>query len=123
MPYCAKCGSKVTEEMVFCPKCGSSLRAETTARVSRARDEKREKGEKNEKQEKGEKNEKSETSRSWALIGGMVLVILGVLSIAAIYVDLSEAWRNAIFLVILGVIIIVVALYGVVRASQRNPRP
>lgn len=120
MPYCAKCGSKVAEEMVFCPKCGNSLRAETTAKVSR---EKGEKNEKNEKEEKGEKNEKSETSRFWALIGGIVLVILGAVSIAAIYVDLSEPWRNAIFLVIVGVFIIVVALYGVMKASQRNPQP
>ena len=120
MPYCSKCGTKIAEEMSFCPKCGASLRAETAQRGSREKDEKREKSEKNEKQEKGEK---SETSRFWALIGGIMLVVLGAVSIAAVYTDLSEPWRGAIFLVIVGVFIILVALYGALRASQRNPKP
>ena len=126
MPYCSKCGSEVAEGTTYCPKCGASLRAEQVSRRTHEKEEKHEKGEKQEKGEKGEKaekHEKGETSRFWAFIGGMMLVILGIVSLASIFFNVREPWRGASFLVVLGVFIIIVALYGAIKASQRNPRP
>jgi uncharacterized membrane protein YvbJ len=126
LPYCSKCGSEVAEGTMYCPKCGASLRAEQVSRRTHEKDEKREKGEKQEKGEKGEKvekHEKGETSRFWAFIGGMMLVILGIVSFVSIFFNVREPWRGASFLVVLGVFVIIVALYGAIKASQRNPRP
>lgn len=112
--------------MKYCPKCATPLKAETVSKVSSEKGEKREKGEKNEKEEKGEKaekQEKGETSRFWALIGGIMLVVLGAVSLAVNYLNISQNLRNASFLVIVGAFIIVVVLYGAVKASQRNPQP
>jgi membrane-bound ClpP family serine protease len=109
--------------MKYCSKCGASLKAEPVAREVSEKHEKHEKDEKHEKEEKGEKHEKDETSRFWALIGGIMLVILGLVSFIAIVFGFPDPWRGAFFLVILGVFIIIVALYGTVRASQRSPKP
>lgn len=121
MPYCPKCGNKVTEEMEHCPKCGTFLKAEKVPKKEAY--EKQEKQEKQEKDEKAEKHEKGESSRFWALIGGLILVVLGMVSLVTIVLDLSDAWRNAFFLMALGIIIIVFAFYGAARASQRHPQP
>jgi uncharacterized membrane protein YvbJ len=126
LPYCPKCGSEIAEDAMYCPKCGASLRSEQVSRRTHEKEEKHEKGEKQEKGEKGEKgekHEKGETSRFWALVGGMMLVILGVVSFVTIFFNVAEPWRGASFLVILGAFIIIVALYGAIKASQRNPRP
>jgi cation transport ATPase len=109
--------------MAYCPKCAASLRAEKVTKVSHEKGEKGEKNEKEEKDEKSEKQEKSETSRLWALVGGIMLVILGAMSFATIYFDIADPWRGAFFLVIVGAFIIIVALYGAVKASKRNPQP
>jgi putative Mn2+ efflux pump MntP len=61
--------------------------------------------------------------RFWAFIGGMMLVILGIVSFVSIFFNVREPWRGASFLVVLGVFVIIVALYGAIKASQRNPRP
>jgi uncharacterized membrane protein len=111
---------------VYCPKCGASLRAERVSRRTNEKEEKREKDEKQEKGEKGEKaekQEKGETSRFWAFAGGLILMILGIVSFVTIFFNVREPWRGASFLVVLGVFIVVVALYGAVKASQRSPRP
>ena len=117
MPYCPKCGNEVTEEMKYCPKCGATLKAEMAPR------ETYEKHEKHEKEEKAEKHEKGETSRFWALIGGLILVVIGATSLITTFLDLPDPWRGAFFLVIIGIVIIVVAIYGATRASKRTPRP
>lgn len=106
--------------MKYCPKCGASLKAEM---VSREAYEKYEKHEKHEKEEKAEKHEKGETSRFWALIGGLILVVIGAVSLITTFFDLPDPWRGAIFLVIVGIVIIIVAIYGATRASRRNPLP
>jgi len=126
LPYCSKCGSEVAEDTTYCPKCGAPLRGEQVSRRTHEKQEKQEKGEKQEKREKGEKGEKQEkgeTSRFWAFVGGMMLVILGAVSLVTIFFNVAEPWRGASFLVILGAFIILVALYGAIKASQRNPRP
>ena len=101
--------------MKYCPKCGASLTAETARRPGAY--------EKEEKQEKEEKHEKEETSRFWALIGGLFLVLVGVVSIITAFVDLPQPWRGALWLIIVGAVIMVVAIYMAIRASGRSPRP
>jgi hypothetical protein len=106
--------------MEYCPKCGAPLKAESAPRAAQ---EKGEKHEKREKEEKTEKHEKGEAGRFWMLIGGLILVALGGLSMATALFGLPEPYRGALFLVIVGLLIIVFAIYGATRASRRHPRP
>lgn len=121
MPYCPKCGNEVSEEMKYCPRCGAVLKAEAIAGGEAY--EKYEKHEKQEKGEKAEKHEKGETGRFWALIGGLILVVLGATSLITIVFRLPSQWRGAFFLVVVGMLFIVLAIYGATRASRRHPRP
>lgn len=124
MPYCPKCGNEVTEEMEYCPKCGASLKA---AKVSRReayeKHEKHEKQEKAEKAEKTEKHEKGEASRFWVLIVGLIIIVIGATSLASMLLNIPNLWRGAFFLVIVGIVIIIFAIYGATRATRRSPQP
>ena len=131
MPYCPKCGNQVEDNMTFCPRCGASLKADTAARAVspqyppqyHRRDEKAEKQEKGEKNEKNEpeKHEKGNFSFIGWLIGGLVLIAIGFFSILSIYYafDTRQGW--AIFLLIIGVIVIVGAIYMATQARKRSP--
>ena len=130
MPYCHKCGAKVSDEMAFCPKCGAALKAEKpqveaapAPALPRAekgeKAEKREKEEKAEKGEKAEKHEKGEFGILGPLIGGLVLIFLGLMSYLQITGILGREVAGASILIIIGVIIIVGAIY----ATRRHPRP
>lgn len=124
MSYCPKCGTKVSEGMAFCPKCGAPLKAEkppTEARPTSYRPEKAEKAEKHEKQEKEEKTEKHE-KREFGLvgqlIGGLILIFLGLVSYLQVTGFLGKEVVGALFLILIGTIIIIGALY----AARRYPR-
>jgi len=121
MVYCQKCGTEVSEEMAFCPKCGAPLKAPVTQTGWRGREEKAEKNEKNEKNEKGEKNEKRERPFLGPLIGGVVLLFLGLISLlSSLGYRVSES-AGAFLLIILGLVIVFVALVRMAR--RRNPSP
>lgn len=128
MPYCPKCGAKVDEEMAFCPKCGAALKVEhptaeatppTPSRAEKA--EKQEKEEKREKEEKAEKYEKREFGVTGPLIGGLILIFLGLI----FYLQVTGVLRGdvafALFLIIVGILIIVGALYAARTAARRHP--
>ena len=132
MSYCPKCGNKVDETMAFCPRCGASSKADlssqpTPAQPYRRRDEKSEKNEKQEKQErpeKGEKQEKGEHGFIGYLIGGLILITLGLFSVLQLsdyFKDPGQSW--AIMLLIIGVIIIIGAIYVAMVARKRSPQP
>lgn len=129
MPYCPKCGNEVNEAMTFCPRCGAALKAEaqskapftSSAPTYQRRDEKSEKNEKNEQNEKNEKQEKGEHGYVGWFIGGLVLIIIGLLSMPIIRNSLTGA-NGAIFLVLIGIIIIVAAFYLTNTAKRRHPR-
>jgi hypothetical protein len=131
MSYCPKCGNKVDETMTFCPRCGASLRIEAAraAPPPPQYPQRNEKGEKNEKQEKnqshekGEKHEKGEFGFVGWLIGGIVLIVLGFFAYAGAVNLLNSEIRNALGLLIIGVAIIIVAIYLSTRARRRNPSP
>jgi hypothetical protein len=134
MSYCPKCGNKIDETMIFCPHCGTSLKGSPTippapsAQPYHRRDEKSEKNEKQEKNnhpEKGEKQEKGEQGFIGYLIGGLILITLGLFSVLQLsnYFagDPGQSW--AIMLLIIGVIIIVGAIYVALIARKRSPSP
>jgi len=53
----------------------------------------------------------------------LFLVLVGVVSIITAFVDLPQPWRGALWLIIVGAVIMVVAIYMAIRASGRSPRP
>jgi len=128
MVYCPKCGNQVEENMTFCPRCGAPLKVEAPVRAVR-RDEKAEKNEKGEKQEKqesekGEKHEKGEFGFIGWLIGGLILIVIGAMAFLNIkYNFVSTAVGWALVLLVIGVIIIIAAIYLVMRARKRSPSP
>lgn len=132
MPYCPKCGNEVDDSMTFCPRCGASLKVEAQPRGTYAgsgatyqrRDEKSEKNEKDEKDEhneKGEKQEKGERGYVGWLIGGLILIFIGIISLQSIR-DLLTGVNPSVLLVLVGVIIIVGAVYLAITARRRYPR-
>ena len=135
MSYCPKCGTKVREEMGFCPKCGAALKVEqppaeaappTPYRAEKAeKHEKREKEEKEERPEKrgekAEKHEKREFGYIGSLIGGLILIFIGLMSYLALTASINLAAVGAIFVVVIGIIIIVGAVYAAMMASRRHP--
>lgn len=137
VPNCPKCGSEVDETMVFCPRCGASLRAESMldwrdelrARRREWRERRRElrsqrrQSRKSEKEEKWEKTEKHEYLFLGPLIGGLVLIIFGAFLYLLIAGGYGAQMLTALFFVFVGVIIIAAAVYGVIMAGRRHPRP
>jgi uncharacterized membrane protein YvbJ len=124
--YCPKCGEKISEEMTFCPKCGASLKATqppTETRTTYRRHEKEEKEEKGEKREKGEKHEKRQYSFIGPLIGGLVLIFIGLTSYLAIFYPEQQKVMWAFFFVLIGLLIIIGAIYGAMITGRRHPRP
>jgi hypothetical protein len=137
MSYCPKCGSKIDEGMSFCPNCGApvniapgatapSAPTAPTRREYRRREkeqEKGEKGEKHEKEEKGEKGEKREGGFLAPLVGGLILVFLGV--VWWLGLNGTFEWRTlwALFLVMVGIVIIIAAIYGAFVLRKRHPTP
>jgi len=132
MSYCPKCGNKVDETMVFCPHCGASLKdvQRPTSPPSPAQQYQRrnEKSEKNEKQEKNEhpdrveKQEKGERGFIGYLIGGLILITFGLFSILRFsnYIP-DNGW--AIMLLVIGIIIIIGAVYVAFIARRHLPKP
>jgi uncharacterized membrane protein YvbJ len=134
MSYCPKCGNKVEETMGFCPRCGAPLKLEAPVQAQPAppaprREEKAEKGEKQEKREKqepekGEKHEKGEYGFVGWLIGGLILIFIGAMAFLNIhYHFVTPAVGTALFLLIVGVTIIIAAIYLVTTARKRSPSP
>jgi uncharacterized membrane protein YvbJ len=136
MSYCPKCGTEVSEEMTFCPKCGAALKVEQLPaeappapyRAEKAekheKREKREKGEKAErpeKREKAEKHEKREFSYVGSLIGGLILIFIGLMFYLALTTSVSWAAAGAFMVVIIGILIIVGAVYAAMMATRRHP--
>lgn len=128
MSYCPKCGNKVDDSMTFCPRCGASLRESQPVPppapvYGQKKNEKGEKNEKNEKNESREKQEKGERGFVGYLIGGLILITFGLFSVLQLsgYFNGGQAW--AVMLLIIGVIIIIGAVYVAMTARRQHPRP
>ena len=128
MSYCPKCGNKVDESMVFCPRCGASLKGAPSTQAPPTqpypRDEKREKNEKEEKNENREKQEKGERGFVGYLIGGLILITFGLFSIIQISNPSLGSGQNwALMLLVIGIIIIIGAIYVALTARHHSPAP
>ncbi len=138
MPNCPKCGARVTEAMSYCPSCGTSLKAPPAPAVAPApaapapappprreekaeKREKEEKGEKREKTEKGEKHEKQTFGPIGPIVGGIALVAIGVLFFLSLQPGINQPMLWAYFFVIIGIVVILAAIYGTMIASRRHP--
>ncbi len=132
MLECKKCGYKVKEEMSFCPNCGAPLKEVAAVSQPSApapsrhiKYEKAEKHEKEEKREKGEKHEKGEYAFIGPLIGGIVLIIIGLMSYLQVTGLINEVTRGvlwAFFIIVVGVLLILGAFYAMTTARRRYPR-
>jgi len=130
MVYCPKCGNEVDEAMAFCPRCGAPLKtaAPVQAAQVRQRSEKAEKGEKQEKQEKqepekGEKHEKGQYGFVGWLVGGLILILIGFFALLQISNIITSGISWALVLLIIGVIVIIGAVYFASMARKRYPPP
>ncbi len=132
MSYCPKCGNKVEESMTFCPRCGASLKMAAAPPQAPPptyrRDEKSEKNEKNEKNqrrepEKGEKQEKREHGHIGWLIAGVVVILFGVLAFLQISNDWLRSYGGPITLLVVGIVLVIVAVWYASMARKRNPVP
>jgi len=132
MPYCQKCGTKISENMAFCPQCGATLGVTATRSTERyisekaeieEKQEKHEKEEKTEKGEKTEKYEKQEYSVFGALFGGFVLILLGIMFYLTVTGTITLRSIFPFFLIIIGACVILGVIIGAVRAKGKHPRP
>ncbi len=130
MSYCPKCGNKVDDSMAFCPHCGAALKGTPSGQAPPPtqpypRDEKREKNEKQEKHESREKQEKGERGFVGYLIGGLILITIGLFSVIQIsnpsIAGDGQSW--ALMLLIIGIIIIIGAIYVAMTARRHSPAP
>jgi len=128
MSYCPKCGNKVDETMVFCPKCGASLKMGTAWQAGPTPAYPPYRHEKDEKHEEKyrEKHEKAGNGYGF-LIGGIVIVLLGLLAYinatTSIFHRLSGPAASALFLIVMGILIVVAGVYYSTRSRRRNPVP
>jgi uncharacterized membrane protein YvbJ len=111
MPSCPKCGNNIDETMFFCPRCGTALK---TAPPIQAEPESK----KTEKQEEHENppiveiQDKNQYGMVNYLISGTILIILGVFAILFLTSRFLATGENiAIMLVIIGIVIIIGAVY------------
>jgi hypothetical protein len=139
VPHCPKCGAEVDEKMAFCPKCGASLEAqrpvdwreqrreirrEWRERRRELREQRRgaEKHEEDE-WEKTEKYEKHEHVFIGPFIGGLIIIFLGILFYLLTIGGAGAETLLASFFLAVGLIIVAAAIYGLVIASRRHPKP
>jgi uncharacterized membrane protein YvbJ len=123
MSYCPKCGNQIDDVMAFCPHCGTSLKgAATPDQVPPAplcRDKTSEIHETDEKTvhpEKGEKQKKSEYGFLGYLIGGLILITIGIFALLDLTTPSINSGQDlAAMLLIIGIIIIIGAVYVATR--------
>ena len=87
------------------------------------RNEKNEKQEKNQRNEKGEKQEKGEHSFVGWLIGGIIVISIGLFAFANAFGYITSAIQNAAILVVIGVVLILVAIWRSMSARRNFPPP
>ena len=121
MSYCPKCGNEINETMVFCPRCGTMLKGSPTDQTAPSQPNTLEK---NQVPEKSEKQEKTEHGFIGYLIGGLVLITIGVFAL----LELSGNFRSsgqgfAIMLLIIGIIVIIGAIYIALTSRKHTHEP
>jgi predicted lipid-binding transport protein (Tim44 family) len=115
MSYCPKCGNKVDETMAFCPSCGTSLKGPRPSPPAPPQTP-----QPNQHQEKTDKNQHGFIGY---LIGGLILITLGVFAILELNGSVSSGQGLAIMLFIIGVIVIVGAIYVALTSHRHSSEP
>ena len=111
MPYCPKCGNKVDDTMAFCPTCGTALKDATPSPAAPI-------CAKEEKQQKHE-TEKGEYGFVRFLISGLILITIGTFTVLDLTSNGSASGQDFVtMLIIIGVIIIVGAVYVATPARK-----
>jgi len=122
MSYCPKCGNKVDETMAFCPRCGASLKEPTPDQSAPSQP-----SQSYQQQEKAEKNEKqAKTQHGFIgfLIGGLILSVVGVFALLELSGYFASSGQGlAIMLLIIGIIVIVGAIYVALASRKHIPEP
>ena len=126
MPYCPKCGNKVEENVTVCPNCGAPLSGvilNQPSTLSPAKPENTETQEKHEGAKKSETCEKSDYSFVGFLVGGLILITVGVFALIDLTSPnfLSPTEDLAAMLLIIGIIIIIAAIYIATRTFKHFP--
>jgi len=121
MEYCPKCGSKVDDTMTFCPNCGTQLKGELQSQAPSANpSEGQQKAE--EKHEHQEKAGKGEHDFVYFLASGLILITIAVFAISELTNPaLMSGQYLAIMLVIIGLIIVLSAVYAAFSGRKRLP--
>jgi uncharacterized membrane protein YvbJ len=115
MSYCPKCGNKVDETMFYCPHCGTTLKGTTQSQTPPAPPN---------HPEKGEKQVESEHSFIRFLIGGLILITIGVFAILDLTSSaLTSGQDLVVMLFIIGIIIIIGAVYVAITGRKRSQPP
>jgi len=117
--------------MTFCPKCGAPLKVKQPPaealpqepyRVERPEKHEKEEKERHEKMEKEERYERRELEYMGSLIGGLVLMFFGLMFYLTLTSSLRWETAWAFFFVIIGIVIIVGAVYAAMKAARRHPQ-
>ena len=116
MSYCPKCGNKVDETMVFCPRCGASLKGPPHGQPAPSQPPYPQQ----EKKQNPAKQARTEHGFLGFLIGGLILIVVGIFAILELNGSISSGQGLAIMLFIIGIIVIVGAIY-VALTSRRHP--
>ncbi len=117
--------------MAFCPHCGASLKGATPGQpapasliANKKKPKRTRKQEKNQNPEKGEKQEKSEHGFIGFLIGGLILITIGVFSLLQLSNYFNQPGQGlAVMLFIIGIIIIIAAVYVALSSRKHFPTP
>jgi len=120
MQYCPKCGNEVDDAATFCLNCGTQLKGAAPSQAPPAEsNEGKEKAEdkvQQEKQnypEKAGKQEKPEHDFVYFLAGGLILITIGVFAMSELTNPaLMSGQYIAIMLVIIGLIVVLAAVYA-----------
>lgn len=120
MVYCSKCGAKNDDKALYCVKCGVKLDASTKSWDQRVDEGAEEFGRRMEEwgEQFGKRFEEEECfglpniGLAFGLIIGIIIIIVGVVSLAGI-----EFWSSfwAIIIIMFGVLILGGAVYSLTR--------
>ena len=111
MPFCPRCGTENESETGFCKNCGYSMSGERPRTRSWAREE------------KFEKQEKQEASALGQLVFGLIVICVGIMFYITVnnIVPARRAWPY--FAIIVGLVVVVLTVFGSRIALKRHPRP